>query len=336
MAEKAQVAKKTQVIECKHCGRLHQVDVDQVKDSITCECGKELEVGGQGDGAAAVVAGVVAAASGVSILTSLRQHWKFLAITASVLVAAVVVLSFLYGPDIALGKLNLGQGGGGGGGGNVAKTDNAEVYLLALADNNRSDEHPDAAAMLARMKNPIIVPRLCQLAARKELSSRLLVVKVLGEKGDESALSVLGTMINEPERTVVLAVAEAVARINSPLSETILLEVVRMPSRAREVLPAIAVVRNDVSMRVMNLALDDPSLRSLAMEQIGAAAMNGCIPSLMNLARNRLVLEADCMMSMETLGRINTPEARRALLQLTQDGHIGWKARQVLETITSP
>lgn len=323
------MAEKAQVIECRHCGRLHQVDVSKVKDSIPCDCGQKLEVSGEKDAAAA---GAVEA-SGGSIATSLRQHWKSLTVAALVVVAAVTALSFLYGPDIVLGRLPGGQGSDGLG---VARTESAEVYLQALADNQRGNEHTQAALMLTRMKDPAIAPRLCQLAAKTDLASRLLVVKVLGERGEESALSVLGSMLNEPDRTVVLAAAEAVARINSPVSETLLLEVVRMPSRAREVLPAIATVRNDVSTRVMTLALDDPSLRSLAMEQIGMAALNGCIPSLMNLGRNRLILEADRMKSIETLGQMNTPEARRALLQLTQDGNIGWKARQVLEGLASP
>ncbi len=172
-----------------------------------------------------------------------------------------------------------------------------------------------------------------QLVGRADLVSRVLVVKVLGDKGEESALPALHPLTGDPDRAIMLAAVEAVTRINTPMAETILIDAVRLPSRARDVLPAIAAVHNDVATRVLTFALDDPSLRALAMEQIAATRQTGCVPALVNLARNRLVLDADRMASIDALGRINTPESRRALINLAQDGDIGWKARQVRERL---
>jgi hypothetical protein len=306
------------------------VDLSQVKDSITCECGQKLEVSAEILAAAAATGTEAAAPGRGHILASLRNHWRLLTIAAGAVAAAVVVLSFLYGPDLVLGRWAADDGDASS---DAAKIENPEIYLQTLADNAREDEHSEAAVMLTRLKDPVIVPRLCQLAGRAELVSRALVVKVLGDKGEESALTTLGPMVGDADRAIMLAAVEAVTRINTPMAESILIDSVRLPSRARDVLPAIAAVRNDVATRVLTFALDDPSLRALAMEQIAAGRQAGCVPALVNLARNRLVLDADRMASIDALGRINTPESRRALISLAQDDDLGWKARQVRERL---
>jgi hypothetical protein len=331
------MAEDTQVIECGDCGRLHQVGADKAGKSISCDCGKTLEVALIGalegaDGASGQAGGAAGSEVPASVGGRLLRHWRALGIGLAVIVAAVVGFSFWYGPHRTMATLPVGDGNRS----SKARIENPEVYLAILEDNNRSDEHQNAAQVLLRLRDPVIVPRLCKMAARKDLAARPIVAELLGKKGDEAALAVLSNMLNEEDKTLVFLAAGAIAQIGSPLSESILLELIRMPSRGREILAPIAAAKNDVSVEILEAALDDPALRGGAMDEIAASRQGRCVEALSELARNRQVIEADRLKGIETLGSLNTPEARRALLRLAQDGRVGWKARQVLDQITGP
>ena len=322
------MSEATQVIECSGCGRLHQVDPVVTGDRFECECGKSLEVrlespqagdrpGSEGDATSAVG----------SLLAALKKRWKLAAAVALVLVGAAIFFSFWRGPKTSLAHLELGAGG-------LTATgpkENPEVHLQILEDNARSAEHPLAASILLRMNHSSIVPRLCRIAARGDLDSRTLVVRLLGQKGEDQPLDVLGPLMDDSNKTLSLAAIVAVTRIGSPLAESVLQRVVQMPTRAREALPSIAAVRNDVARRVLKASLETPALRMLAMEEIGKARVSGCVPALGALARNRTILQADRVRSVDTLGELRSAKARRMLIYLTEDSEIGWKARQVLD-----
>lgn len=343
------MADKSQVVECSQCGRLHEVDPQEVGDSFECECGKTLEVlkdgaksEGGGDDAVTDAAegadGTQAAAShegeategtegGEGTLAALKRHWKMTIAIAGAVVVALVLVSFWRGPGPILGH----PGGGGGNIGSSGPAEDPEVYLRILEDNDRVGEHAGAASNLLRMEHPAIVPRLCQIAERSDLVSRPLAVHILGQKQDGQALEILGKLVNGDDATLALAAATAVARIGSPLAESMLGNLVRVPSRAREVLPSIASARNALSARILTSALEDPSLRTQVMEEIGKARVEECLPALAAMATDRTIIEGDRIKSIETIGRFKCVEARRVLIHLSQDNSIGWKARQMLE-----
>lgn len=334
------MADEGHIIECSQCGRLHQVSADKVGQKIKCDCGKKLAVdvpAGAGTGGGAASGDAVSSGGGSGsassdgtsggVVGSVKRHWKAFIAAAVLIVVALVAVSFWRGPDTS-----LGQGGAGGPGFGAAEKEDPKIHLHVLEDNARSDEHDIAVRTLLRLGDTTIVPRLCRMAQRSDLVSRPLVIRLLGKKGDEAALEVLRPLLSDTEPTIVYASAEAVARINTPLSESILRGVMQMPTRGREVLPSIAIVKNDLSNRILASALQNPALRTQAMGEIGTLRVNGCVAALVKLARNRTVLEADRVRSVETLSMIDTPEARRALLQLIDDDHISWKARQLLES----
>jgi HEAT repeats len=342
------MADEGHIIECSRCGRLHQVSADKIGQKIKCDCGKELAVdvpagAGTGGGAASGDAASSGGGSGKAssdgtsgggphegsggVVGSVKRHWKAFIAAAVLIAVALAAVSFWRGPETS-----LGQGGAGGPGFGAAEKEDPEIHLHVLEDNARSDEHDIAVRTLLRLGDTTIVPRLCRMAQRSDLVSRPLVIRLLGKKGDEVALEVLRPLLSDTEPTIVYASAEAVARINTPLSESILRGVMQMPTRGREVLPSIAIVKNDLSNRILASALQNPALRTQAMDEIGTLRVNGCVAALVKLARNRTVLEADRVRSVETLSLIDTPEARRALLQLIDDDHISWKARQLLES----
>jgi len=70
------------------------VDLNKVKDSITCDCGQKLEVGAELQAASAGGAAVAASGEG-HILASLRNHWRLLTIAGGAVAAAVAVLTLL-------------------------------------------------------------------------------------------------------------------------------------------------------------------------------------------------------------------------------------------------
>lgn len=321
-----------QVIECAKCGRLHEVAADEQADTVTCECGAELEVTVPEASAEDAVGAATDPDTGLpGFFATLRHHWKIVTLIFVVLIGVGVFFAFWHGPTRILAHFHLAGGPSVTGGDSAAE--DPEVHLRTLADNARAGEHAHAAAMLLRMNHPAIVPGLCRMAAQPELLSRLLVVRLLGQMGDESALEVLGPLMTDADKELASAATVSVTRIGTPLAEAALRDMVRVPSRGREALGSIASARNDTAARVLGVCLDDPSLRSLTLDEIAKSRVTGCTDSLVRLARNRLVQQTDRMKSVETLGRLESVESRRALLQLTDDTQVGWKARQVLDEL---
>jgi len=324
------VADDVQVIECSKCGRLHEIDPETVGKTIECDCGQTLTPRPDGsheetDGDSVGVA--EAAAGGNSLVGRLKSHWKLTLLVSAGIVCMLVFVALWRGPSPTLANLQFD----GRGGASKGSEEDPEIYLRILEDNSRADEHDGAAAKLVRMHSRSIVPRLCQMARRRDLVSRLLVIGLLGQKQEEQALEVLGELMDGPDMTLGFAAVTAVARIGGPMSESMLRGLIRTPGRARQVLPSIAAVRNDVAARVLRAALDDPSLRMLAMDEIGKTRAEGCVSALVRLAMDRTIIEVDRVKAVETLGLLRSVKARRALIGLSEDGNIGWKARQVLD-----
>ena len=324
------MADDMQVIECSKCGRLHEVNLEGGVTTVECECGQTLTPKPEASRGSAGTESSSAAepvADGDSVAGKLKRHWKVTLLVSAGIVGLLVFVALWRGPSPTLANLQFD----GRGGASATPEENPEIYLRILEDNSRVSEHDGAAAKLVRLRSPCIVPRLCQMVRQEDLVSRMLVVGLLGQKQSEQGLEVLSGMMDSPDRTLGFAAITAVARIGGPLAESMLRGVVRSPGRAREVLPSIAAVRNDVASRILRASLDDPSLRVLAMEQIGKTRAEGCVQALARLAMDRTIIEVDRIKAVDTLGQLANVEARRALIYLSEDGNIGWKARQVLD-----
>jgi hypothetical protein len=324
------VADNVQVIECPECGRLHEVDLSTAHGGIECDCGHSLEVpSGPPESSAAGDGGEseVPSPSRASTVEAVKRHWKPAVGIAAGIAAAMLAVAFWRGPEPTLAFFGLG------GGRSSARRpgEDPEVYLRALEDNTRAEEHGAAAAKLLQMNHAAIVPRLCEMVRRDDLASRNLIICLLGQKGDKRALEALEVLIDDKNQTLAFAATTAVALIGTPLAESILRERVRMPSRGRLLLPSIAAARNPLAGRVLMATLKNPALRTQALDEIGKARLDVCIPALVRLAQDRSAPETDRARSVETLARLDTVAARHALVRLTDNVSIGWKARQVLE-----
>lgn len=320
-----------QIIECASCGTLHEVDPADGGKPFECECGELIKptvrlVPGKAGGGDASDQGGASGASGGGILALAARHWKIVAGATAAIVIAAACFAFWQGPAATFGGPESHASKA------TPEPEDPEVYLRILEDNARADEHDRAVTALLRMEHPDIVPRLIQIAGRSGLVSRLAVVGLLGQKGDERAIEVLEPMVDGSNRTLAFAAVTSITQIGSPLSESILRRLVRQPARGREILPSVAQVANKLSARILTVTLQNPALRGQAMEQIARSRVNGCVPALSDLALDRTVLEAERLQAVETLGELNSAEARRALIGLTEDSRIGWKARYVLES----
>ena len=181
------------------------------------------------------------------------------------------------------------------------------------------------------MSDAVIVPRLCQMAKRPELVSRPTVLRLLGQKGEEQSLDVLIGLLGDPDKTTVFLAVTAVAQIGTPLAENLLRREMQSPVRARELLPSVAAVRNDLAARVVRAALAEPALRTQALQEIAKSRLGKCVGDVVRIASDRDLEEGERVKAIETLGALGAPEARRALIRLSEDSIVGWKARQALD-----
>ncbi len=321
------MAESTETIECPECGRVHEVDPVQTGAQFQCECGKVLDVPMGLPEAEATRSEDEREQGG--LIARLKGHWKTATAVAGGVIAVLAFLGFWKAPEITLAFFGGGQGAPGTG--DAVVREDPEIYLQILEDNSCAEEHPKAAARLLQMEDPEIVPRLCQIGAREDLTSRTLVLRLLGLKGNEGALKLLGPLLEDKNRTLAHISATSITQIDSPLAESLLREHIQLPGRARELLPSIAAVRNDTAQRIVGAGLANPALRSLAMAEITKNKLKGCVPSLYALAADRSMDEFDRMQCIEALGKLDSVEARRALVRLLEDSSVAWKVRQVLD-----
>jgi len=329
-----------QVIECPQCQRLHEIDLNETGQRFECACGKWLDVADVGAEAPTAEAGVggetqkdgsATAAAGkqkANAWAALRANWKLASGVGVGLAALIIGLAFWRGPQFTLGSIRFG--GTGGLRAQQPKED-PEVYLRILEDNSRVNEHAEAAAKLLHMGDAVIVPRLCQMAKRPDLVSRPTVLRLLGQKGEEQSLDALVGLLGDPDKTTVFLAVTAVTQIGTPMAENLLRREMQSPVRARELLPSVAAVHNDLAARIVRAALAEPALRTQALQEIAKARLSKCVADVVPIASDRDTDEAERVRAVETLGALDTPEARRALIKLTEDSIVGWKARQILD-----
>lgn len=359
-----------QLLDCPECGVLHEVDPSVTGERVQCSCGAWIDVpvpddlepnafndsdegeapaggagsdasgsGGRGASAAGGAGGACstpsrAAAAGAALFVSVsagaRRRWKLVSAVAGPVVLALVLAAFWRGPELLFG--GAGSGTDGAEHAQATKPDPSE-YLEILADNDRAEAHPRAAAALLQIRDLGTVPRLCELAADDGLVARPFVLRILGYLGDDRAVPVLDQVVAGDGGADGLVAAAALCEIGSPQAESVLRRHLKDARRARKLLPAIATVDNLTASKLVGASLRRSSLRSLSFKTIVESDLEGCVDDLAALATDRDVPSADRLRAVEVLGRLGTPEAHRALGQMLEDGQVGWKARQVFESL---
>ena len=320
-----------QVIECSQCGRLHEVASGETR--IECECGQVLD-----DSASAAPKAATdpatdaveeAASPSPSLLERLRTNWRTLSIVGAVLIAAGLLLAFLHSPGPTFAELKFkGRGG-------LAAKDSridVETCLRILEDDARTKEHLAAAdELLQSPETEFLIKRLSEMVVGPQLASRELIIRMLGQMGDDRALPVLENLLTDGEHSIVQLTASAMAQIDSASAESVLREQFADPAWAREMLPAVSMVNNDTAARLVASCLKRPELRLVAIKEIRLSKMERCLNDLIAVASDRSVIEPDRVLAIEALGTFEGKAARRGLANLLEDTKVGWKARQVLD-----
>ena len=343
---------ESKLVECPQCGRLHEIDPQMSGERFECDCGKWLDIEGEdsapagqatdgaaGDSRSGSTGGRGSAAgespapsprkklnSAGALLRRLRRNWR---VTVAAVVAVAVVIALVamwHRPESSLANLDFGRLAP------RAPARNAvEELLTILEDDSRAAEHARAAAGLLERHNQHTVDRLCELAQKEELASRPLVIRLLGQIGDDHALPVLQTLMNGQEVGVSRMATAALTQLGTPSAESLLRKELARPERARETLGVIAGVRSEAAARLVSSCLANPALRIEAMDEIAARRLERCIPDLALLARDEHMPEPDRLHSVKTLGQLRTSDARRVLVRLVEDPVVGWQARRELQ-----
>jgi len=316
-----------EVIECSGCGRLHEVSAS--KTSMECECGEVLGDSDPAAGEAVPAAAGQAEGPSPGLLGRVRKSWRLFSVLSIVLIAAVLLLVFLRPPDLTFGELKLtGRGG-------LAATSSridVEACLRILEDNARSGEHLAAAESLLQLQQKeLLVKRLSAMALRLELVSRTLIIRTLGQMGDDRALPVLESLFKDDDGSIVQLAVGAATQIDSASAESVLRRHFANPTWAREMLPAVAMVDNDTAARMVGSCLKRPELRVVAIKEIRLGKMKRCVKDLIEIASDQSVFESDRVKAIEALGTFQSRAVRRALADLLDDSKVGWKARQLLD-----
>ena len=327
-ASPAKTAGPVKTIECPQCRRVHEVDAAKDGVQFSCECGHVLDTDPLPAAKQGGAPGNLSRLAGVwkTRLLPLAKNWKVSVPVGTGLVGVALAAVFLHGPTFVLGSGFTGHGL------TVASPprENPEVHLRLLEDNARQPEHLKAAAALLGMHEATIVPRLCELATRDGLASQKLVLRLLGQLGDERALATLGPLAGGPDAEVSRLAVASITQIGTPTAESVLLKLIAQPTKARDLLETMAGVRNDAAGRVLSSCLERPALRSQAIDLAGRFRVARCTEALAVVARDRELRDEDRLASIEALGRLKLPESRRILRSLVEDSTVGFQAREIL------
>jgi hypothetical protein len=318
------------VLECPQCKRLHEVDPAKSGGRFLCECGNELKVESlrREDQGGQVQPAPQAGRPLRTRLPALSKNWKVISVAAAVIIGLGALFTFLHEPERRLPQVAFaGQGGELS---RLTPKEDPEIFLKILEDNSQISGHANASLRLLSMRDSRIVPRLCELLDRKELASRPIVLRMLGELGDDRALSTLEGLARSDDPTVAGMSIASITQVGSPVAESVLYRLLSQPAKTREIIPHIARVRNDVAARVVGACLDQPSLRMLVLNEIARSRLLKCAARVAIVAEDRDIPEPDRLKSIETLGELNCPESRRALATLLDDSTVSGQARLIL------
>lgn len=320
-------ATPAKTVECPQCRRVHEVDVAKDGEQFACECGQMLDT----DPLPAVRKGGGAKRSFIPAswkprLVALAKNWKVSAPVAAGVIALTLAAVFFHGPTFVLGSGFTGHGSTFTG----QARENPEPFLRLLEDNSRQSEHLKAGAALLGMRDPAIVPRLCELATRDGLAAQKLVLQLLGQLGDERALPTLEQLAGRSDAEISRQAVSSITQIGTPTAESVVSRLIAQPAKARDLLETIAAVRNDAAGRVLSSCLQRPALRSQTIDLAGRFRLARCTEPLASVARDRELRDEDRLASIEALGRINVPDSRRILLSLLEDSTVGFKAREII------
>ena len=313
---------------------MHEVAAGKTR--MECECGEVL-ANPAAASAEPVPAGTETAPSAAEqaespspgLLGRVRSNWRLFSVVSVVLIAAGLLLAFLRAPNLTFGELKLT-----GRGGLAVKSSriDIEACLRILEDNDRSGEHLAAAeALLQLRQTEVLIKRLSEMALGPELVSRTLIIRTLGQMGDDRALAVLESLFKDEDSSIVQLAVGAATQVDSASAESVLRKYFANPTWAREMLPAVAMVNNDTAARVVGSCLKRPELRVVAIKEIRLSKMKRCVTDLIELASDQSVFESDRVKAIEALGTFKGRATRRALADLLDDSKVGWKARQLLD-----
>jgi len=176
--------------------------------------------------------------------------------------------------------------------------------LPLLREHLRSNDYImfSAAAQTAlEMRCPGVEQALTVELRRLPADNQILVIQILGKRGDESVLPELFTVAKDGEKSVRLAAIRAVAEIGHPSAVPVLVELLadadsQISQAAQEGLAALPGQEADAAiMAMLNLAppsagrgtpAERRGLILTALELIGRRRMTTAIPELLKAARD--------------------------------------------------
>ncbi|MBN2583861.1 MAG: HEAT repeat domain-containing protein [Planctomycetes bacterium] len=333
------MADDVRVIECSQCGRLHEVAPGEKPG--TCDCGNALkdpheakasakasadqssDNGSSGDGAEGE------GREKRGLFCRAIRSWQVMSAAAIVVIVGILAVVFMRSPEVSFAEISLNGSGGLSG---DADRVNVEVYLRIIADNTRTKEHLAASGVLLQSKQTeLLVTRLSELVLQPDLAARKLMIRMLGQLGDDRALPVLEKLFQDTDATIRQLAVSAVTQIDTPSAESILRKGFAQPDWAREMLPGVAMARNRTAARVLSACLRRPELCAAAVQEIKLCHVDFCIADLSAVAADRRESQEMRVMAIEALGTFEGREAHKALADLLDDSVVGWKARQVLD-----
>ena len=193
-----------------------------------------------------------------------------------------------------------------------------------LRQHLRSDDYImfSAAAQTAlEMDGPEVTAALTAGLSRLPADNQILVIQILGKRGDKEAVPALFTTASSGEGSVRLAAVKALPEIGHPSAVPVLVSLLTDADRqiseaAQEGLSAIPGQQADAVVLAM-LNSGQTSQRLIALELIGRRRMTTSIPALLKAAR-----DADTQVrqaAIKMVGELGGPEQFPSLLAQLMD-----------------